>query len=406
MLNKKNIKDTFALFSSSLVSRLFGLIAGVITARVLGPSDFGLLKIINHVPSLAKFGAIGLSGVVKREVPHIRSDKITSTDKEQKIKSTSFSVDILWGLFLSFAIMIIATFYSSNIITYSLIIASITLFFGSLKKIYIIALSLEKRFTDIAKIEVFPSIITSVIIIATIQIGGIYSVMIGGMIASIFIVIVLMRATSLDFLFHINKIELIRQLKIAIPMTAGTFAFGLFGWVQRGLTISVFGSEVLGYYMLFVFILDGITVLMNNFLRSIAIDLYQKLGLKVIDKETKNAIIKISLIIALLFSLVGGLAVLVAPKLIHLFIPEYIKVIPILIFLIPILVLESSSSIFRLAMNSTTLNMQIFILPLWMATSFMFAIPIYFNFINGDPLFILSISRLLSSILLFLCQYF
>ena len=71
-------------------------------------------------------------------------------------------------------------------------------------------------------------------------------------------------------------------------MTAGTFAFGLFGWVQRGLTISVFGSEVLGYYMLFVFILDGITVLMNNFLRSIAIDLYQKLGLKVIDKKKQK----------------------------------------------------------------------------------------------------------------------
>ena len=63
--NEKIVKDTVYLLSSSLIGRIFSGIAGIITARVLGPEDFGLLKIINYIPSVAKYGSFGLCSYTK-----------------------------------------------------------------------------------------------------------------------------------------------------------------------------------------------------------------------------------------------------------------------------------------------------------------------------------------------------
>ena len=65
--NEKIIKDTGYLLGGSLVGRFFSGIAGIITARVLGPNDYGLLKIINYIPSLAKYGSFGFGSVAKRK---------------------------------------------------------------------------------------------------------------------------------------------------------------------------------------------------------------------------------------------------------------------------------------------------------------------------------------------------
>ena len=164
---EKIIKDTAHLLGSALVGRVFSSIAGIVTARVLGPSDYGLLRIINYVPSLEKFGGFGFGSVAKREIAHVRGSK-TDSKKEIKIKDVAFSSDILWSIILTIIILIISFQFERVEIKIGLWIVSITLLIRAIVKLFVISLTLEKRFSSIAFVSLVSTIVSSCIILSTI----------------------------------------------------------------------------------------------------------------------------------------------------------------------------------------------------------------------------------------------
>ena len=131
--SRKIIQDTRYLFSSSIIAKALNAIAGILTARVLGPADYGLLKIINYIPSLAKFGSIGFTSVALREIPHARGSRLNAND-ENKIRNTSFSSELIWAITLSIFILLFSFVYDRPEIRYGIIIVSFTLLFTSLNK--------------------------------------------------------------------------------------------------------------------------------------------------------------------------------------------------------------------------------------------------------------------------------
>jgi len=95
---RKIAADGIKLLSSSVITKIIGGGVGILVAKVLGPADFGLLKIINFVPSLAKYANIGFGGVYSREVPHIRTVG-GGKEVEQRVADTAFSANIVWARF-------------------------------------------------------------------------------------------------------------------------------------------------------------------------------------------------------------------------------------------------------------------------------------------------------------------
>ena len=374
--SEKILKDTGYLLGSSVVARIISGAAGIVTARVLGPADYGLLRIINYIPSLAKFGSFGFGAVAKREIPHVRGSG-QGTAVEKRIKDVSFSADILWSALLSLVIFSVSFFYERPEVKIGLWIVSVSLFVRAIGKLYGICLSVDKRFSTIALISMIGSIVSSAIILSTIYWGGIYSVLGAGLTAGFFTLLYFQRKTSLNLSFSIPKDEFLRQLKIAMPLAGGTVAFGIFGWVQRLQVSALFGIEALGYYMLIIFIIQIIFLLINTFLKASSIELYERLGEGENTKESRSLIIKPSMALGLLLPLVGAMAWLAGPLVLNVILPDYKPALVMLPFLIPILVFEGVSAMPRTAMKSAKLNMQTSAMVLRLFSTLCFALITY-----------------------------
>jgi len=401
----KILQDTGYLFSSSIASRIISAIAGIVTARVLGPADYGLLKIINFIPSLAKFGSFGFGSVARREIPHLRGGGYGLV-AEQKVKNVSFSADLLWGGLISFIIFSVSFFYERPEIKIGLWIVSISLFIGAILRLYNIVLSVDKRFSKVAILGLISHLVSSVLILSTIYWGRIFSVLGAGLAAGMITIYYCQRKTPLGFSFAITKEEFFRQLWIALPLAGGTIAFGIFGWVQRLQVISIFSSEMLGYYMLMIFLIRLMLLFVNTLLRASSIELYERLGEGRETQESKSFILKPSLALGLFMPLVGGMAWLVSPIVFNHILPDYKPALVMLPFLIPILVFEGVSAMPRTAMNSAKLNMQSHFMGLWLIATGCFAVITYFSYQYNWGLVGIIIARTVAAFSLFCGGYF
>ena len=69
-----DLKSWISLMISVIGVRAIGVIRGFFVAKVLGPSDYGLLSSLQLISSLNKYGVLGFNAVVKREVSFLEGN--------------------------------------------------------------------------------------------------------------------------------------------------------------------------------------------------------------------------------------------------------------------------------------------------------------------------------------------
>lgn len=373
---KKIVRDTASLITGSVWSRIMGIVAGFVVARVLGPTDFGILKIIDFVPSLAKFGSFGFDSVAQREILHLRGEGAARTI-EQHVKDIAFTADYGWSLLLAVLVVISSFFYTQPEVRFGLWISAISLVIGQVGRLYSVIFTVDKRFKIIAQAGVIGMTVSTLIVLTTVYWGRLYSVLGGNLIGGIFSNLYYHRHKNLNFNRAFDFSELCRQFKIALPLAGGTLAFGFFAWVERLQLLRLFGSEQLGIYMLTVSIYELMLLLTNNLLRASIAHLYERLGHKAEtqnETEISELVIKPSMLLAYTYSWLGGLMWLIGPLLISWLLPEYVGVGSLLPWLLLILVSRGVSAMPMAAMNSARLNMQIIVMLIWLGASVGFVI--------------------------------
>ena len=83
------ISNFIALIRSNLFVSMLGIIQGFVVARFLGPTQYGILKLLDMIPQLAKYGDLGFISVARREIPyHIGAG---DDEKAQLIRNLSYS---------------------------------------------------------------------------------------------------------------------------------------------------------------------------------------------------------------------------------------------------------------------------------------------------------------------------
>ena len=102
----KLLKDMGAVGASFYVARLLYVIRGLVTARFLGPSGFGVWGALNILLGYSNLAPLGSAEAVAREVPFYsqRGDH----ERVRETKEQAFSFNLYASLFASLAIVIFA----------------------------------------------------------------------------------------------------------------------------------------------------------------------------------------------------------------------------------------------------------------------------------------------------------
>jgi len=319
LLLKKAVKDFFGVVGLNLALKPIVLLKSFMVAKYLGPSDYGILKSLELITLLNKYGNLGFNGAATREV----GDAIGAKDlkRAELIKKTAYPSEIIFATILFIIGLLSSLWVENQMISILIILASISLLGAKIRGVLSTEAAINKKFILISKITFISSLIGSIIVIITVPYFKIYAVMGTNILISVIAIIIFIRQLNFRFSFKIDKNELKRILGISIPLTFNTLAQGSFKYAERILILSFLGTGSLGFFSFGSMIVSQFSIILKTGVRVRMQDIYEGLGNsqyvrihKMVVKETFIFFIISVLIIPIGWFLLGLLVPLFLSK--------------------------------------------------------------------------------------------
>ncbi len=316
---KKVVKDFTATAGFNLALRPIELVKSFFVAKYLGPADYGILKLIELIQQLNKYGSLGFKPVAMREIGAAIGEK--DIEKENHMRNITYSAELL----LSVILFIIGTssslFFDSKKITILIILASFGLLFNKLSGILGIEATVQKKFVLIGKISFLSGLISSIIIIIIVPFLKIYSVMLMNILIGAFSCFLYLKTLKIDYSFRINFLELKSLLSISIPFMFITLSNGSYLYAERILLVKYIGINALGFYGFGMMIINQLMTLLKSAIKVRRQDIYELLSANkkqqvhtIVLRETALICISAVLIIPVLWLLIDMAVPIILPK--------------------------------------------------------------------------------------------
>ncbi len=369
LFKRKSVKDLSSVFSATLVLQIINVVRGFIVAKFLGPGDYGILKSVQLISMLDKFGSLGFRIVATREIIHLRGTQ--EKEKEYEVRNVAYSGEIV----LSFLLFLVGIggsfFFESKILISAFILASVGLFFSKISRIFETEAIIEKKFVLYSKIIFWAGLLDSILVVIVVPSWGIYAVLTVAIFTSILTCFLYYRKLVLFYKFSLKEKELFRQLRIGIPLTLATLAYGSYRYAERIAVVSILGIKSLGFYGLASMAMDQVLNLLLIPVKVRKIDIYEKLGQGKF-LEVHRQVKKETLVLIFIASILITPSWVAIDLVISHFLIEYkdaVFICKIIMFAVPFRVV---SPYLNVIIVSATVNKQSLVAPIQFAATIVF----------------------------------
>lgn len=385
ILKSKSFKDIIWMVVSNILVKPIQLVKSFYVAKYLGPEEYGILKSVELVQMLNKFGDLGFNSTVIREAGTMKGKKdIEGKNKNDiiSLKNNAYSAELILSIILFLIGCSMSLFFENLIVKYSIIFSSIGLLSLKIFNLFHCELVLNRKFKLSGKIIIFQAIFNSVFIILLVPQFKIYSVLLIPIISTIIAIIIMLLNFGIPFNFGIKYYKLKKIFYTSIKLTIGTLSFGVFRYTERIIIISVLGLEAVGY---FGFADTILSLLVTIFLMNIKVrkmNILEYLGQKEYVK-VNNIVIRET--VFLFFA--SLLTIIISIYLINWLIPIYLlkwkSAIIITQVLLLVLPLKVMSSYIVVVIKSPIVD-KLFISPiLHLCATFFLLITSYILYVNN-----------------------
>ncbi|MEW6556093.1 MAG: oligosaccharide flippase family protein [Elusimicrobiota bacterium] len=351
-------RDFVKVFSATGFTQVIELVKGFFVVKYLDPSFYGLLKILEIIKQLAKYGNLGFIDIALREIPFYRGRNEITT--EQKVRNNAYSCELLLTSFLTIVAILLVFYYKNPLVKIGIICSALVLFLGKIERILSTESTIQKQFAIYSNAIVISSALDSVLIIGTISFWGVYAPLIIPVVVTVVVIFYLIRKLKVDFKLKIDKVELKRQIKVGLPFALKSNAYGVYQWAERGIIASFLGLRAVGLWGLAHTVM---TMFLNYgmvFSRIWYPNIMEKLG-RAGFEEVKKDVIKIIKVITILSSIIISLAYINLFWFIQSFLPKYIDSILLIgLFLLAIYFWLPTSYI-SIILSAPTIDKQVYV---------------------------------------------
>lgn len=374
LFKKKSAKDLSVIFSATFANQVIGIVRGFFVAKFLGPRDFGVLKAIQLITMLDKFGSLGFKAVAVREVVHIKGRG--DMQRANLVRNTAYTGEFLLASALFLAGLTSTLFFESFAIIAAIILASGQLFSNKILGIFNTEAIIEKKIALYSKILFWSGLFSSLVIIALVPYFKIYAVLGIPVVAAITGCVVYWCRIGAKLKFHFEKNEMKRLLKIGIPITIAVLGQGSFRYAERILVGSLLGFEALGLFSLATMPLGHMTNLMRQVLKVRGVRIYELLGQQRF-RDAHRMIVRETAVLVILAILLVPLLCIAIDFLISTFLKNYVNTITIAKIFILSLPFRMISGYFGIVIISSVVNKQSIMGPLHFANTAIFVTSVF-----------------------------
>jgi len=318
LFKKKTGRNFLAVVGSELALRPIQFLKEFVVTKYLGPADYGILKSIELIQMMNKYGTLGFRPAAAREI----GNAIGKDDEEKAnlVRNTAYSSEIILSVIL-FCFGLGCSLFFAPPTSILIMLASAGILAAKLRGLMNTEATVQKRFFLISKISFITSLIASIVIIITVPFFKIYAVILMSFLTSILAIAFYLKTLRFSYSFKIDKKEFKGILGISFPLMAGTLSQGSFKYAERLIVMGMLGTVALGFYGFSFMIVNQFAVLFKAAIRVRTQDIYEAIGRKefrrvhkMVVKETAFLISGSIVLIPIMWKLLGYLIPLLLPK--------------------------------------------------------------------------------------------
>lgn len=301
--------------SSTVIWQGLSWVLTLLTARLLAPSDYGLMSLAETLmPYLALIASLDLVNWIIQE-KHFG-------EAEQK---ATFTLSILLGLIVSLcglvAAPIIADFYNSPDLKIPLLTIALTFVIKNLGTVADGCLRRGLQYKHLARMNLFVGVSRGVVQLTLAFLGfGYWSLFIGFLYRDIANTAYLLTIGKSPRTLNWNPAVWKKALLFGIPSTISIVLWVIFSTSHNAIVGKMFGTTVLGFYAMAFYLVDLPLSKLNSVLRPVLIPYYSRLKAvpELLEEQFLNSVAATS---AVTLPAIAGLG-FIAPELVSLFLGD------------------------------------------------------------------------------------
>lgn len=265
-INITNVARNSIRFSLvGLVAVAIGIPASIYTTAILLPEQYGIYGVLTLWLTYALLIGPGLFLAGRREIPVLLGQ---GQDKNAKrIQNISLSGELLYIL-LPFAVIATSSlFFPDPLMKSGLLLIAITYLSTQLVNFWSGIVFIREKFGLAVKGNLILAILTPLLIVASVNWIGIYSLLLAPLVANVIAWIFYLKVSSIEFRFTWDAHELMRILKVGIVLQFSTLAYWGFRLADKTVVASMLTLEEMGLYTAAAVFVTYAQVLPTDFTR-------------------------------------------------------------------------------------------------------------------------------------------
>ncbi len=238
-----------AVGSSLYLTRVFYLLRGLVTARILGPADYGVWGALSILLNYANLTPLGSAEAVGREIPYY-----AQKGDEARVRSTkelAFSFNLYASLLGSLAVLVFALVrrpHLEPLYFHGLLVVAAGMTLQQLYYFYGIVLRAEKRFVYRSKIEVVYAAVNVPSSIVLVVLYGIYGLFAAFVLNLIGLVAYLIAKVPIRLRLRLPRAPLADLMRIGFPIYLIGIVYTVFASVDRLVIVKYLSAADMGFY--------------------------------------------------------------------------------------------------------------------------------------------------------------
>lgn len=321
IFRQKAVVDYLSILSSKLFISLLTIVRGYVSAKVLGPVDYGTWKGMEISYKANGYLNLGVPNALSIEVPRLNG--AGKTDEVEKVKSITLAQYFILPIPSIFVFLVFAFFLAEDYLLTASILIAVTMVVQNIHTFWHRLLSAELKFTSLAKRDFIVGIFSGAAPIALVLWLGKY-----GPYVSMLAISLLSLALMFGYKYYLIKPKFewklyLKLIKIGFPLMMVGAAFTLLTYTDRFLILSFLDVEQLGYY--------GITLMLisifNEINNSVSSIFYPRISRRYGATEDINSLkeflIKPAIISSNVASLISMIIILLLPLFVNNFLESY-----------------------------------------------------------------------------------
>jgi O-antigen/teichoic acid export membrane protein len=341
LLKKKVIKDYFSVVGANLLLQPLKIIKGFVVANFLGPENYGILKSVELIQMLNKFGNLGFKIVANREIAHYKGEG--NIEKQIKFRNTNYSSEILLALLLFIIGSCSSLFFEDKNIIMLILISSFGLLLSKIEGLFKLESAIQKKFQTSSRITVYTGGFLVILTIALVPFLKIFGVLIVNVLTFILGIYLYKRMIKFPFRFEIDKKIFKYSLKIGSPFVIATIIYGVYKYSERLLILDYIGATALGLFSFGIMISNTVSILFKASIKVRLQDIWELIGQKEY-KRLNKMVIKETVLLTTGSLLIIPVIWIALDIFVPLFLKQYVNALPaarILTFIIPFQVIAN-----------------------------------------------------------------